>query len=90
MGWEAQMRFRDIVLFLGGLAALCAGPVCAHASDADTLQKAGLIGNWAMDCANPYGPNNAWMSYATRGSKAVRILNYKKDLDALSICPTSG
>ena len=81
MGWGVHMMFRITYVFLAGLVAVCAGPVRANATDAGTLQKAGMVGSWAMDCSSPYGPNNAWMSYAVRGSKAVRILNYQKDLD---------
>jgi hypothetical protein len=73
--------FRTNFLFLTCLAALLGSPAHANSSDNDAMRKTGLIGNWAMDCSSPYGPTNAWMSYAIHGSGPVRILNYRKGLD---------
>ena len=53
------------------LAALVVRP--AAASDADVANQFGLIGAWAIDCAQPAGPYNPHQTFAAAAQGAVTL-----------------
>jgi hypothetical protein len=54
------------------VAALALWPLCAQASgDADTAQRFGLIGVWAVDCYQPATINNPYVTYAVAAGGTV-------------------
>ena len=40
------------------------GPATAQSSDAQHLEQLGLLGQWAVDCARPPGPDNPHQIYS--------------------------
>lgn len=52
-------------------AAFALACTSAQASDGDAVASFGLIGSWAMDCAQPASPTNAYLVYSITGTGAV-------------------
>ena len=72
----ASARFALLALF-----ALL-GPTPAAASDADTLERFGMLGTFAVDCAAPASRSNPHLVYAaTRQGNVTRTLKMEPGLD---------
>ena len=65
--WGKTVMHR-IVLAL--LTLLAAAP--AHASDADTLRKFGMLGRLAIDCTQPHSQQNPHLIYAASPQASSR------------------
>jgi hypothetical protein len=63
-----------LCLFLAASVTLADG--AAAQSVADTLQRWGLIGTWALDCSKPASSSNGYLSYVASGAKVVHQRNF--------------
>jgi hypothetical protein len=59
------------ITFAFTATAFGATPIAA--SDADVAKQFGLIGNWAINCAQPAGPYNPHQTFAVDGKGVVTL-----------------